>query len=91
MYESTIAAVTREVKEELNLEFLHPRFLFFTEYLRREENLHSIVFFYEGTAKGSITNKVDENSEFKYFDQKVVQNSTEIAWNHKDVLLSYFD
>lgn len=83
-------AIVREIMEELQLT-LEPEFLFINENIFPQKQLHSLMVYYGGVWKGKIILKKDENTEYKFFSREELQQTTEIAWDHRQVLLDYLD
>lgn len=84
MNEKSIEAVVREVKEELNIDFL-PRFEFYGENLFPE--LHCLILYFSGEYSGSIQTKLDEILEVKFFSRSEIKAMENIAWDHKKVVM----
>ncbi|MDO8497651.1 MAG: NUDIX hydrolase [bacterium] len=88
--ETAKKGIQREIKEELQLIFT-PHYLFFTEYILPEKKLHSHVMYYDGKYSGTILAKDDEISELHFFSYSEVETLKNIAWNHREMILKYFN
>jgi mutator protein MutT len=82
-------AVIREVHEELGLTF-SPTFLFYNENFFFKKDLYSVMFYFSGPTKGEITIKPDELLEVRYFSLQELDDMSNIAWDHKEILRERF-
>jgi 8-oxo-dGTP diphosphatase len=87
-HEKAEGAISREIKEELGLDFF-PQFLGYKEDFKSVKDRHCMVLYFLGTNKGEIKTKQDEISEARYFSAKDIQKSKEIGFDHKDVLKTF--
>jgi mutator protein MutT len=87
--ESSCQAIIREIEEELNLNFTPT-----SSFIRIDhESLAGIschVTYWIGRSSGKITLKTDENSTSRYFSLAEIKQSTLIAFDHQQILLSSF-
>jgi mutator protein MutT len=86
MGETTTEAIRREIKEELTLNF-SPAFSFYQEDFRSVKDVYCLVLYFMGSAKGKISPKRDEISDFRYYAKKDIENSSDIGFDHREVLL----
>ncbi len=82
--------VEREVKEETDLDFKHPRL--FIEEINDQTILgqfwHTLYFI--GEVFGTLNLKKDKIEEATYIDKDGLSR-TEIAFGHKEIIKKYFD
>jgi 8-oxo-dGTP diphosphatase len=87
--EHKIAAVIREVREEIGLDFAPDFYLTMLDDVTDPEKPW-LVTFYTGQAIGVIVIKEDEISEVGYFSREEIEE-LDIAFDHKERLLDFFD
>jgi 8-oxo-dGTP diphosphatase len=87
--ESSRQAIIREIKEELNLDFI-PKTSFTRIDHQSVTEISCHVTYWQGITSGKITLKTDENSTSRYFSLAEIKQSSLIAFDHKKILLSSF-
>ena len=88
--EYSVDAIIREIKEELQLTF-QPNFKFYKEDLTSIPDKHCIVLYFKGEFTGKIKYKTDEIADINFFSLEEIAKSDQIAFDHKEILLSYLN
>jgi|SRR3989344_672019 len=81
--------VRRETKEETGLNIKNLKFLSYENEFMPELKNHSLVLMFQGTPEGKESNN-DEVSEQKWFTKEEALK-LDLAFNHKDILIKYFN
>jgi len=88
--EKSNEAIIREIKEEINVHFFPiPRL--FNDDFHSVPGVHCLVLYYEGDFEGKISLNSNENSSFHFFAKGEILESTEIGFDHQEILLGVFD
>lgn len=86
--ESVIDAINREIKEETELNFSGEFFGYFEEYIPELDHNYIVLVFY-GTATGSLPDRTEEVSDFKWLPlSEAVQ--LKLAFRHQEILDAYY-
>lgn len=86
-FETALAAVIREVKEETGLDFT-PRFLEYGDEIIPELDWHAVVLVFAGTATGQLLPAPDEVSEMRWVSLPEALSDT-LAFGHNAILNRY--
>lgn len=81
-------AIKREIKEELNLTF-YPKFIQYKDDTISVPSVHCLVLYFAGKYEGSIKMKKDEIGDYTFFSKNEVKKSTDIGFDHMEILLRY--
>ena len=87
-HEKAETCISREIKEELNMEFA-PKFLDYREDFASVPERHCMVLYFMGEVKGKMIIKRDEIAEARYFTIEELIDSDEIGFDHKDTLQTF--
>ncbi|MFC1716106.1 NUDIX hydrolase [Candidatus Poribacteria bacterium] len=88
--EKSDEAIKREIMEELNLDFV-PELAFFNDNFTSVPGIHCLVLYFLGGYSGDIRLKLDENTEYKFFSKEDIRKSSDIGFDHREVLLKNLD
>lgn len=85
--EDTKSAITREVKEETNLD-IEPVFFKYSDEIFPEKDIHHVALFFYGKAQGKIKKDEVEVAQIDWFliDEAL---KMDLAFNHRAILLEY--
>jgi 8-oxo-dGTP diphosphatase len=89
-HEIPTQAITREIKEELNLSFF-PASSFTQTDTQSIPGVHCQVTYFHGTVTGNIKIKTDEIVAIKHFTPQEIQQSQAIAFDHQHILQKVFE
>ena len=87
--EPLVAAIKREINEELKIEF-EPKFLTYHEDMVTSESVYFITMFFLGVYKGSIKKQSSEILKWRFFSEEEIKKSEEIGLGHKETLIQNF-
>jgi 8-oxo-dGTP diphosphatase len=86
-FETAKAAIIREVKEEVGLDFVPQFFKYFDEIIP-ELDWHAVVLVFTGTATGSLQPQVTEVLEIGWFSPAEAL-AQPLAFRHGEVIAAY--
>ena len=82
-------AIRREIKEEISLDILDAKFLFYQNEIVKELGLHSVVFVFDLSVKGSPKENF-EVAEINWFSREEI-GKLKLAFTHKEILNKYLE
>jgi len=86
-YETAQAAIIREVKEEVGLNF-KANFFGYSDEIIPEINIHAVVLIFDGLVSGELCAQPDEVLELKWFSFQDANNE-DLAFQHNKILGVY--
>ena len=79
-------AIKREVREELGLDFI-PGLYFIKTDSKSVQGVHCLVIYIMGGYQGEIKVRKEEISKCKFFSMDDINNSLNVGFDHKEILL----
>jgi 8-oxo-dGTP diphosphatase len=86
-FETARDAVTREVKEEIGLDF-SPKFFHYFDEIIKALNWHAVVIIFTGSASGTLTPQPEEVATIRWLELSKIP-SYELAFKHNEIIQAY--